>query len=98
VYIQLSWRARATDFSREAIFHSSRFARAGGAGFENLLTRASKTMNASPARAKQTLMENGLKIDRSTRAGKATAMENGLTMHQICDADATKKQSLIMGD
>ena len=35
--------------------------RAGGAGFENLLTRASKTlsktMNASPARAKRTLME-----------------------------------------
>jgi hypothetical protein len=45
------------------IFHCSRFARAGGADFENLLTRVwrvSKTMNASPARAKRTLMENGL--------------------------------------
>ena len=38
-------------------FHCSRFARAGGVGFENLLTRvrrASKTMNASPARTKRT--------------------------------------------
>jgi cytosine/uracil/thiamine/allantoin permease len=49
-----------------AIFHFSRFARAGGSGFENLLTqasrpsRASKTMNASPARTTRTLMANGL--------------------------------------
>jgi hypothetical protein len=49
--------------SVKAFFHCSRFVRAGGAGFENLLTRAwreQKTMNASPARAKRTLMANGL--------------------------------------
>ena len=34
-------------------------------------------MNAPPARAKRTLMENGLKIVRFARAGKATTMENG---------------------
>jgi hypothetical protein len=48
----------------KAGFHCGRFVRAGRAGFENLLTRAwrvSKTMNASPARAKRTLMANGLK-------------------------------------
>jgi hypothetical protein len=36
----------------KAGFHCSRFARAGGAGFENLLP--------SPAQAKRTLMANGL--------------------------------------
>jgi hypothetical protein len=38
----------------KAIFHCSRFARAGEAGFENL--------NSSPALAKRTLMENGLYV------------------------------------